>query len=132
MWEDKMTTSHFATNIAGDIELQDRSNLAFEMPVRVIGTTEVVLDEFNATVYLGARLTVTVTNELGQIEISEFMIVHDGNAAFMSNLSTVNNLPGSSYISTFRAELLRGAVRILITGTGAKSQVRFFKLMFKK
>lgn len=120
------------TNIAGDTEIGDKSTLAFEMPVKVCGPAETLIDEFDATIYLGARLTATITNELGQIEINEFMIIHDGANAYIRNLATLNNLSNDRYISVFRAELLRGFVRVFVTGVGNANQVRFFKLMFKK
>jgi len=119
-------------NIAGDLEISDPSTLAFEMPVLVCGNSETLVDEFDATVYLGARLTITIVNELGNIEINEFMVIHDNVNAYIKNLSTLNNLPSSDFVGTFRAELFRGFVRVFVTGSGDVNQIRFFKLMFKK
>lgn len=119
------------TNITGDPEIKD-SALAFEMPEKTFGGTETLIDEFDATVYMGARLTATVTNEFGQIEINEFMIIHDNTNAYIRNLATLNNIDSNRYVSIFRAELFRGFVRIFVTGTGNRNCVRFFKIMFKK
>lgn len=120
-------------NIVGDLEISDRSTLAFEMPVLVCDNSETLVDEFDSTVYLGCRLTATITDEQGLIEINEFMVIHDGVDAYIKNLSTLNNLPGAgAVVAIFRAELFRGFVRIFVTGSGQVNQVRFFKLMFKK
>jgi hypothetical protein len=127
-----METTMLIKNIAGDLEISDRSTLAFEMPVVVCDSSETLLDEFDATVYLGARLTATVVNETGEIEINEFMVIHDGTDAYIKNLSTLNNLPSNGFVGVFRAELFRGFVRVFVTGSGNVNQVRFFKLMFKR
>ena len=127
-----MNNLNINTNIAGDLEIQNRSTLAFDMPVIVTDGSETLVDEFNADVYLGARLTATVTNEIGQIEINEFMIVHDGTAAYIRNLNTLNNISANTFISIFTVVLVRGFIQIKVTCSGNKNQVRIFKLMFKK
>lgn len=127
-----MTTSILTTNLVGDLEIQNNSALAFEMPIKITGSSETLIDEFDAKIYLGARITVTVRNELNQIEISELILVHDNSSAYIKNISSLNNLTGNNYISNFRAELLRGFVRVFVTGTGARNEIRFFKLMFKR
>ena len=127
-----MTTSVLTTNIVGDLEIQNNSALTFEMPVKITGSLETLIDEFDAKIYLGARITVTIRNELNQIEINELMVVHDDSSAFIKNISVLNNLTGNNYISNFRAELLRGFVRVFVTGAGNRNEIRFFKLMFKR
>jgi hypothetical protein len=119
------------TNIAGDLEFSN-STLAFEMPVLVHNNNEVVLDEFDSVIYQGAKYTITTVNESGQIEINELMVIHDGTTAFDRPVATLNNIISNSFIASFRSELLRGKVRVFITGVGNKNKTRFFKLMFKK
>ncbi len=127
-----MTTSILTTNIVGDLEIKNSPALAFEMQPIVSGPTETLIDEFDATVYQGCRLTLLIKNEIGQIEINECMVIHDDVYAYVRNLGTLNNISSNTYISQFRAELLRGFVRVFITGVGNKNEIRFFRLMFKK
>jgi hypothetical protein len=127
-----MTTSILTTNIVGDLEIKNSPALAFEMQPIVAGPSETLIDEFDATVYQGCRLTLLIKNEIGQIEINECMVIHDDVYAYVRNLGTLNNISSNTYISQFRAELLRGFVRVFITGVGNKNEIRFFRLMFKK
>lgn len=119
------------TNIAGDIEIKDHT-LAFEMPVLTHGGNEVLLDEFDSTVYLGAKYTITTTNEIGQIEINELMVVQDGTQSFVRSTATLNNISSNTYVSIFRSELLRGYVRVFVTSVGNRNNTKFFRIMFKK
>ncbi len=127
-----MTTSILTTNIVGDLEIKNSPALAFEMQPIVAGSAETLIDEFDATVYQGCRLTLLIKNEIGQLEINECMVIHDDVYAYVRNLGTLNNISSNTYISQFRAELLRGFVRVFITGVGNKNEIRFFRLMFKK
>lgn len=127
-----MTTSLLTTNIVGDLEIQNSPALAFEMQPIVTNSTKTLIDEFDATVYQGCRLTLLIKNELGQIEINECIVIHDDTFAYVRNLGTLNNISSNVYISQFDAELLRGFVRVFITGVGNKNEIRFFRLMFKK
>lgn len=119
------------TNITGDPEIKD-TTLAFEMPELLHGGAEKLLDEFDSVVYLGAKYTVTTTNELGQTEINELMIIHDDLNAFVRSTATLNNISSNTFVSVFRAEVLRGFVRVFITSVGNRNKTRFFKIMFKK
>lgn len=124
--------TNYNTNITGDFEIQNQSNLAFEMPPIEFGTAETQIDEFNATQYLGARFTVSLTNDLGQIELNEFIIIHDKTNAFIQNVSTVNNLASDLFVGSFRVVLVNGFVRILVTALGTRNIAKCFKIMFKQ
>lgn len=119
------------SNITGDPEITD-STLAFEMPELLHDGGEKLLDEFDAVVYLGAKYTITTVNELGQTEINELMVIQDGTNAYVRSTATLNNISSNTFISVFRAEVLRGYVRVFITSVGNKNRTRFFRLMFKK
>lgn len=126
-----MTENNFNINSAGNLEVAATS-LAFEMPVVLCNNSKTVVDEFNASVYSGARVTATVTNEFNQIEITEFMVIQDGMTAYTCNLSTINNTNSNDIVSQFSVNLIHGTVQIIATCTGVRNQIRLFKLMFKK
>jgi hypothetical protein len=127
-----MTTSTIKTNIAGDVEIQNSPGIAFEMPPIVFGSSEHLIDEFDSKIYQGCRLTLLIKNEIGQLEVNECIVIHDDNYAYVRNLGTLNNISSNTYISQFRAELLRGFVRVFVTGVGTRNEVKFFRLMFKR
>lgn len=121
----------FQQSVTGEFELKNGASLVFEAPEHIVDNTETLLDEFDATIYMGARYSVWLKNELGQMEINDFQVICDGESAFVRFYSTLNNIYAQNVVSTLTARVLRGKCQIHIEATGMRNVVRFHKILFK-
>ena len=121
----------YRRNVTGDLEITNNTSIVFEAPAHIVNNTETLLDEFDATIYMGARYSVWLKNEIGQMEINDFQVICDGEAAFIRFYSTLNNIYSQNVVSTYTARVLRGKCQVHIEAVGMRNVVRFHKTLFK-
>jgi hypothetical protein len=116
-------------NAAHDPEIKGGTFNFTSEPV-IVGSGEVTLDEMPAYYYRGARYTVSVTDNLNNIEVSEFVLMHDSVNVNLTNLSTVNNLV-AGYIGRFTGRLVRGHLQLIFEGNASRHIIRWSKVPVK-
>lgn len=84
------------------------------------------LDEFDTTDYIGCKYIVVGISSSGISEINEFLVIHDYTTASLSNVIVTSNRKPS--IMTFSAAVLRGHVRLTMTGTSS-IKVKVYKTL---
>ena len=116
-------------NAAHDPEIKGGS-FAFSSDPITVGTAQVTLDEMPAYYYRGAKYYITVVDEQNNVEVSEWLLMHDTVNINLTNLSTVNNLT-QGYIGTFTGRLVRGHMQLLFQGNKNRHVIRFSRTPIK-
>lgn len=116
-------------NAAHDPEIKGGSFSFASEPITV-GTTQITLDEMPAYYYRGAKYYVTVVDEQNNVEISEWLLMHDTVSVNLTNLNTVNNLT-QGYIGTFTGRIVRGHIQLLFQGNSNRHVIRFSRSPIK-
>lgn len=122
-------TKEITLNAAHDPEINSRSFSHSSDPITV-GTNQVTLDEMPAYYYRGARYNVTVVDDKNNVEMSEWLLMHDTVSVNLTNLNTVNNLT-QGYLGTFTGRLVRGHMQLLFQGNANRHIVRFSRSPIK-
>jgi len=89
-----------------------------------------LLDEWDTGKYIMARYVVTINNDLGMVELNEFIVFITDQGPFLRFLATLNNLTSASDVSALTVELARGYLQLKIQGTGRKNIVRFSRTLY--
>lgn len=116
-------------NAAHDPEIKGGS-FAFSSAPITVGTNQITLDEMPAYYYRGAKYYITVVDEKNNVEVSEWLLMHDSVTINLTNLSTVNNLT-QGYIGTFTGRLVRGHMQLLFQGNANRHVVRYSRTPIK-
>lgn len=116
-------------NAAHDPEIKG-GTFSFSSEPITVGTGQITLDEMPAYYYRGARYMITVTDEQNNVEISEWLLMHDTVSISLTNLSTVNNLT-QGYLGTFTGKIVRGHMQLLFDGNSLRHVIRYSKQPIK-
>jgi hypothetical protein len=116
-------------NAAHDPEIKGGS-FSFSSEPITVGTGQVTLDEMPAYYYRGAKYYITVVDEQNNVEVSEWLMMHDSVNINLTNISTVNNLT-QGYIGTFTGRLVRGHMQLLFQGNHNRHVIRYSRTPIK-
>jgi hypothetical protein len=88
-----------------------------------VGTSDTVIDTFDATVYRSATYVLSVSNSsLGEYETTEVLVIHNGTTAYKNQYGTIYT--GTSSLGTVSVLYTSGTVELSYQGANTGNQVR--------
>lgn len=91
-----------------------------------------LVDEWDTSRYAMARYTATISNELGQIEVNEFLVFATADTgAVLRYLATLNNISSNTEISLFTAEIVRDIMQLSFQGAAERNIVRIARTLYQ-
>jgi hypothetical protein len=88
-----------------------------------VGTSDVVIDTFDATVYRSAKYVLSISNSsLGEYETAEVLVVHNGTTAYKNQYATMYT--GTASLGTISATYTSGTVELSYQGANAGNAVK--------
>jgi hypothetical protein len=110
-WNNTYTNNLISVNIIADAD---------EVAV---GTSNAVIDTFDATVYRSAKYVLSVSNSsLGEYETTEVLVIHNGTTAYKNQYGTIYT--GTSSLGTVSVLYTSGTVELSYQGANTGNQVR--------
>ena len=107
----------------GIITYENNTKHAFNSPVVSVGTSPVVIDTFDKTIYRSAKYNITTTNlDSSEFETTEVLVIHNSTTAYKTQYATLYT--GSASLGSITVGVNGANVELSYAGVAANNSVK--------